>query len=131
MNRRRFLQTATALGISRCLREGVLLTAQHLPAQVNTVRGGLPLEKLGITLMHEHVLVDFIGADKASPGRYDADEVFHIALPFLKRVYALGCRSLVECTPAYLGRDPKLLKRLSEASGVNVLTNTGYYGASN
>lgn len=131
MNRRRFLQTATAAGISRCFREDVLLTAQHLPAQVNTVRGDVPLEKLGTTLMHEHVLVDFIGADKASPERYDADEVFQVALPFLKRVYALGCRSFVECTPAYLGRDPKLLRRLSEASGLNILTNTGYYGASN
>jgi phosphotriesterase-related protein len=38
---------------------------------------------------------------------------------------------LVECTPAYLGRDPELLRRLSEASGLNILTNTGYYGASN
>jgi phosphotriesterase-related protein len=41
----------------------------------------------------------------------------------------LGCETLVECTPAYLGRDPGLLRRLSEASGLRILTNTGYYGA--
>jgi phosphotriesterase-related protein len=40
-----------------------------------------------------------------------------------------GCETLVECTPAYLGRDAALLKRLSEASGLHILTNTGYYGA--
>jgi phosphotriesterase-related protein len=36
---------------------------------------------------------------------------------------------LVECTPAWLGRDPLLLKRLADASGLTLLTNTGYYGA--
>src|SRR5262249_58248025 len=35
----------------------------------------------------------------------------------------------VDCTPAYLGRDPALLRRLSESSGLNILTPTGYYGA--
>jgi phosphotriesterase-related protein len=40
-----------------------------------------------------------------------------------------GARALVECTPAWLGRDPALLRRLSEASGLHIVTNTGYYGA--
>jgi phosphotriesterase-related protein len=129
MNRRRFLQAMTVAGIGQS--GGVLLQAQQPSSQVNTVRGAVPLDKLGTTLMHEHVLVDFIGADKVSRERYDAEEAFKVALPFLKNVYALGCRTLVECTPAYLGRDAKLLRRLSETSGLNILTNTGYYGASN
>ena len=82
-----------------------------------------------MTLMHEHVLVDFIGASEVSRSRYDADEVFRTVLPYLQQVRALGCETLVECTPAYLGRDPQLLRRLSEASGVRILSNTGYYGA--
>ena len=84
---------------------------------------------LGLTLMHEHVLVDFAGASQVSRSRYDADEVFTTVLPYLQQVRQLGCDALVECTPAYLGRDPQLLKRLSEASGVRILSNTGYYGA--
>jgi phosphotriesterase-related protein len=36
---------------------------------------------------------------------------------------------LVECTPAYLGRDPELLKMLIEKSGIQIITNTGYYNA--
>jgi phosphotriesterase-related protein len=79
--------------------------------------------------MHEHVLVDFIGADHVSPARYDRDQVFATVLPHLKQARALGCETLVECTPAFLGRDPLLLKRLSEASGIQILSNTGYYGA--
>jgi predicted metal-dependent phosphotriesterase family hydrolase len=81
--------------------------------------------------MHEHVLVDFIGAAQVSPSRYDADAVFTAVLPHLQQVRRLGCETLVECTPAYLGRDAKLLRRLSAASGLNILSNTGYYGAAN
>jgi len=93
------------------------------------VTGPIAADRLGLTLMHEHVLVDFIGAAEVSPSRYDADAVFKAVLPHLQQARTLGCETLVECTPAYLGRDPRLLKRLSEASGVHILSNTGYYGA--
>jgi len=94
-----------------------------------TVTGLVDADRLGFSLIHEHVLVDFIGADKVSPSRYDADEVFRIALPKLIAVKERGCKTIMECTPAYIGRDVKLLKRLSDASGLTFLTNTGYYGA--
>jgi phosphotriesterase-related protein len=84
---------------------------------------------LGLTLPHEHVLVDFIGAASVSPSRYDADAAFRKIRPYLDRIYQLGVRTFVECTPAYLGRDVRLLRRLSEACGLHILTNTGYYGA--
>jgi len=98
---------------------------------VQTVNGPVAPEMLGVTLAHEHVLVDFIGADRVSPSRYDRDAAFRRALPHLERIHALGCRTLVECTPAYIGRDVVLLQRLSKASGLAILTNTGYYGAAN
>ncbi len=98
---------------------------------VQTVAGPVSAERLGLTLMHEHVLVDFIGADKVSTSRYDAAAAFKAVLPHLAHARTLGCETMVECTPAYLGRDPALLRRLSEASGIHILTNTGYYGAAN
>ncbi len=98
--------------------------------RIITVLGPIPPEDLGVTLPHEHVLVDFVGADKISPDRFDPEDAFTQILPHLRELKALGCRSLVECTPAYLGRNPLLLKRLSEVSGLHLLTNTGYYGAS-
>jgi phosphotriesterase-related protein len=82
-------------------------------------------------LTHEHVLVDFIGADQASPSRYNADEVFAAARPKLEAARKYGCRRLLECTPAFLGRDPRLLARLQEATGVELWTNTGLYAAAN
>ena len=98
---------------------------------IETVTGPIAADRLGVTLMHEHVLVDFIGAAGVSRARYDADAAFQAVLPHLQAVRRLGCRTLVECTPAYLGRDPRLLRRLSEASELHILTNTGYYGAAN
>ena len=126
MNRRSFLLlAATAAGCAA-------RTRPHGPratSLVHTVTGPVADDRLGVTLMHEHVLVDFIGADQVSAERYDAEHAFASVLPHLKAVAALGCETLVECTPAYLGRDPRLLRRLSEASAVRILTNTGYYGA--
>ncbi|MGJ5816367.1 phosphotriesterase [Paludibaculum fermentans] len=82
-------------------------------------------------LIHEHVLVDFIGAEKASPSRYDAEEVFRIARPKLEELKSFGCVRLHECTPNYLGRDARLCARLQEAAGIEIWTNTGIYGAAN
>ncbi len=96
---------------------------------IMTVNGAVDANKAGFTLAHEHVLVDFIGANAVSPERYDRKEVFDKVLPYLKQVSALGCKTMVECTPAYLGRDAVLLKELSYASGLHLVTNTGYYGA--
>ena len=94
-----------------------------------TVRGLVEADELGRMLPHEHVLVDFAPIDELEPARYDPDEAFGAILPHLERLKALGCQSVAECTPAYLGRDVRLLRRLSEASGLHLLTNTGYYGA--
>ncbi len=96
---------------------------------VQTVNGPVPAARLGLTLMHEHVLVDFSGADQVGPHRYDANHAFTTVLPHLLQARKNGCSTLVECTPAYLGRDVTLLRRLSEASGLHILSNTGYYGA--
>jgi phosphotriesterase-related protein len=105
--------------------------ASRPEAVVMTVRGPIPPAAMGRTLPHEHVLVDFIGADGVSPDRYDPEEAFQTALPHLKQLRSLGFGTLVECTPAYLGRDPLLLRRLSEAADIHLLTNTGFYGARN
>ena len=94
-----------------------------------TVLGPIEPGELGRTLAHEHGVVDFIGAEKTTRLRHDSQEAFATILPYLEKLKQLGCRSLVECTPNYIGRDVVLLKRLSVASGLHILTNTGYYGA--
>ena len=130
MTRRDFLTLAPAGGAVMRGWAGLAFGQTGTTARsINTVRGPIAADALGLTLPHEHVLVDFVGADRVSPSRYDADAAFRKVLPHLEEIYRLGVRTLVECTPAYLGRDVRLLRRLSEASRLHILTNTGYYGA--
>jgi phosphotriesterase-related protein len=82
-------------------------------------------------LVHEHVMVDFIGADKIHPGRYDADDVLRKARPRLEEIIKLGCIRLQECTPLFIGRDAALMQRISQEVGIDIWTNTGIYGAAN
>ena len=77
-----------------------------------------PAAEMGVTLSHEHVLVDFTGADLEPERAYDPDSAVSVILPHLIRLRDLGCTTLVECTPAYLGRNPELLRRLSSQSGI-------------
>jgi phosphotriesterase-related protein len=94
-----------------------------------TVNGPIPAGEMGTTLVHEHVLVDFIGADSTGYHRWNKDEVVERVTPFLEEIQEYEVSTLIECTPAFVGRDPMLLKRLSEKTGMNLVTNTGYYGA--
>lgn len=99
--------------------------------EIMTVLGPIAPSEMGTTLAHEHILVDFIGADSTGYHRWEKEAVIEKALPFLKELQEQGCQTFMECTPAYLGRDPELMKNISERSGLNILTNTGYYGARN
>lgn len=129
MHRRRFIQASLAAAGLGALTSRSALARPDEPLSVMTVRGPVEADTLGTTLPHEHVLVDFAPVAELEPGRYNRDEAFEVVLPYLEQLKALGCQSLAECTPAYLGRDVRLLRRLSEASGLHLLTNTGYYGA--
>lgn len=99
--------------------------------KVMTVNGLIPASEMGITLTHEHILVDFIGAAHFDTSRYNKREVIEKALPFLTKIKEQGVKTFIECTPEFLGRDPIILKRLSEETGLQILTNTGFYGANN
>ena len=94
---------------------------------IMTVTGGIDATEMGRTLPHEHIIVDFVGADEASPDRYDDDEVKQVMTPYLLQAKDQGYRTFVECTPMYLARDPVLFKELSINTGLNILTNTGQY----
>jgi len=108
---------------------GLMSCTQKTEQLIMTVNGPVPASQIGISLSHEHVLVDFIGADSTGYHRWDKEEVVKKVKPFLVEIQNYKVRTLMECTPAYLGRDPWLLKALSGQTGMHLLTNTGYYGA--
>lgn len=98
---------------------------------IMTVSGKISSEQMGKALVHEHFLVDFIGADLTTYQRWDKASVVRKVLPYLKEVKQHGIKTIFDCTPAFLGRDVELLKMLAENSGLQLVTNTGYYGAVN
>lgn len=96
---------------------------------IQTVAGEIRPEDLRLALIHEHVLVDFIGADSTGFHRWDKEEVVSFLIPYIREVQDRGVKTIVECTPSFLGKDPELLRLLSERTGMQFLTNVGYYGA--
>jgi predicted metal-dependent phosphotriesterase family hydrolase len=95
---------------------------------IQTVLGPIPSSSLGFTLPHEHIMVDFIGAQKTSRSRWDPDEVIAVMRTYLLAAKQRGVRGFVDCTPNYLARDPRVLKKLAQDTGLHIVTNTGYYG---
>lgn len=107
----------------------MLLSNEPPARQIMTVTGAIPANSLGKTLIHEHILVDFIGADRITPDRWDRKTVRRAVMPYLEAVKQHGVQSMLDCTPAFLGRDVRLLEEISHESGLSIVTNTGYYGA--
>jgi len=95
---------------------------------VMSVNGAVDPADLGFTLVHEHVMSTF-GAEPARYPAYETDRLLKQVLPYLAKLKELGCQTLVDCTAAYFGRHPELLRRISRESGLTILTNTGYYSA--
>jgi len=120
LSRRKFIKTGIGLFF--------VLNAPESP-YIITVNGRIPVSEMGTTLIHEHFLVDFIGADKINYSRWNRQEVVTKVLPYLLEAKKHGVKTMFDCTPAFLGRDVFLLKMLAKESGLQIVTNTGYYGA--
>ena len=96
--------------------------------KIMTVTGPIEPAQMGLTLPHEHVMSTF-GSDAARYPFYDLAPLSAMVSPYLNYVKGLGVSTLVDCTAAYFGRHPELLRRFSQESGLYILTNTGYYAA--
>jgi len=127
MRRRQLLEAAAAAVVICAL--GPARAAMTASARVMTVKGWIAAREMGVTLTHEHLFADLRSYDEqaAAPLAIDMDEVVAVVLPYLRQIRALGCRTLIDCTATHLGRNPALVRRLSEASGLNMLTVTGAY----
>jgi len=97
--------------------------------QVQTVRGEISPDELGITMMHEHLRLPpaaFWPWITAPDGGRRQD-----GLAFLSDAttqYAgLGGRTLVDVTASHHQPDPLMLRQLSETTGLNVIMSTGFY----
>jgi phosphotriesterase-related protein len=130
MHRRTFIQASlAAVGVTAAKATAAAEQSTAAARTIMTVLGPVPADKLGIALPHEHITTDFLGAERLPQPRYDRDLAADTIVPHLKALKERGASALFECTPNYIGRDVVLLKRLSQESGLSIVTNTGYYGA--
>lgn len=103
---------------------GLAQTKDSIP----TVNGPIPMAHLGFTLTHEHIMSNF-GKAQSETFRYDEEALLKQVVPYLKKLKSLGVNSIFDCTTAYFGRRVDLLQRISDTSGIQLITNTGFYGA--
>ncbi len=97
--------------------------------EIMTINGPIQPSEMGKTLIHEHVFLDWSGADRIDPKNWNSDEAYEVILPFLLEVKKHGVTTFMECTPTYLGKNVPLLKRLADATKLQIITNTGFYAA--
>lgn len=127
-----------------------------LSRKAQTVLGLIDSKELGVTLPHEHFLIDtrFYFEEPTTPGEkelayqsvnlenlnwciqhpknnldaylWDDEQLTIKELMLFKEA---GGSTIVEATPHGCGRDPLALVRISRATGVNVIMTTGYYVA--
>lgn len=93
---------------------------------IQTVRGPIPVSEAGLTLAHEHVLIDAWAMTHSYDSILDDEE---LATRELLALAEAGGRTLVDCTSMGLGRDPQALERIAWASGINIVMGTGWYRA--
>lgn len=98
--------------------------------QINTIQGPINVSELGIALTHEHIMSNF-GKEIGESSNYDSIKLFNQVIPYLKQLKSLGVNSIFDCTTEYFGRRVDLLKKISDSTKVQIITNTGIYGAAN
>jgi len=126
----------------------------NLVGKVQTVLGTIAPEELGVTLPHEHCLIDmvawFIEPSEASQRamahqpitlenlgwvRYHPMDHWEnlrlldeeLAIKELELYKRAGGNSLVDVTNIGIARDPLVLTRLARATSLNIIMGSGYY----
>ena len=95
---------------------------------VNTVTGPIRVDALGVTLMHEHVLIGYPGweADTLRPGPARA-EIVSTAVEKIRSMQEIGIQSMLDPCPNDLGRDVGLAAEVADKTGFNIICATGLY----
>ena len=129
-------------------------TKSQLAGQALTVLGPISVDDLGVTLSHEHCLIDitcvFVEPEEATArklafeplsfknagyiqyhGTENRDNLLlldeELALTEILPFKHAGGGTIVDVTNVDLARDPLALKRISNATGLNVIMGSGYY----
>lgn len=95
---------------------------------VQTVGGGIELDALGATLMHEHLVIAFEGwRTDARAAQHSMEDLVSICVDRVEELKDAGFKSLLDPCPNDIGRDVELYAEVSARTGFNILFATGLY----
>lgn len=94
---------------------------------INTVLGEIDENQLGFTLMHEHLLCSDWVKRMSWPGFINVSAAIKKINAVVMRAKNSGIKTIVDVTPPNLGRDIKVLREVSENTGIQIIACTGSY----
>jgi len=92
---------------------------------IRTVLGDISPDQLGVTYMHEHLIIDSPIVAKDFPHIHLPNETD--AITEVNECKKVGVGAMLDCMPLGSGRDAKKLLRIAEATGVNIISATGLH----
>jgi phosphotriesterase-related protein len=97
----------------------------HVP----TTAGDIDTEDLGVVFMHEHVFIRTESLQWGWPGFGGWDEETEVAAARkrLSQLHENGVDTILDMTIPGLGRDPALVARAVDGTGLKVMFATGFY----
>src|SRR5436853_2219850 len=94
------------------------------PAHVMTVSGPIAADRLGFTLIHEHLLLDLMHDAWIGNNILNDPE---LATLEVQRYRNAGGMTLVDQTNRGLAQDPLAVRGVAEQTGVNIVLGCGWY----
>ncbi len=98
-------------------------------SSVNGILGAIKTEKLGRTLIHEHVVTCCDWSLRMALGSiYCEDEILYaMTVKQLKKAKDAGIDTIVDGTPINLGRDIPMMRRAASEVGIQIIASSGFY----
>ena len=97
-------------------------------AKIRTVLGDIDPTDAGVTLTHEHIRYAYPGCEHDHRNVWDFDTVAaEIAQVLALGVTRYGIKTVVDLTPAEIGRHPELMAEASRRSGAHLIATTGFF----
>ena len=94
---------------------------------IQTIKGSIDVDSVGLTLPHEHLFTDLRGPLVDGYAQAEPADVVRVVEPFLADASAAGATALVECSTVGVGRNLGILQRLAEVSPINIIAPIGVY----
>lgn len=94
---------------------------------IQTLKGTVANDSLGLILPHEHLFTDLRGPSVPDYATAEPSEVVKVVQPYLEEATTAGVTALVECSTVGVGRNLSVLQRLAECTPIQIIVPTGVY----